>query len=96
MNPIPEIIPISDIRQRQQEILAKLATGPIVLTQHGKGIAVLLDIQQWNQIAEDLEDLQDLVTILRQEEALARGDVEWEEVDLDELEESIRRDAMAA
>lgn len=58
MNTIPALVPISDIRQRQNEILASLARGPIVLTQRGHGAAVLVSVDQWNQMIERLEWLE--------------------------------------
>jgi prevent-host-death family protein len=59
VNRIPELIPISDIRQRQNEILASLRNGPIVLTQHGRAAAVLLAPDEYNRLVAALEDLED-------------------------------------
>ncbi|MEA3337139.1 MAG: type II toxin-antitoxin system prevent-host-death family antitoxin [Chloroflexota bacterium] len=59
MNRIPELVPISDMRQRQNDILASLSGQPIVLTQHGRSAAVLVSPEEWNRIVEELEDLQD-------------------------------------
>ena len=59
MNRIPELIPISEIRQRQNEILASLRNGPIVLTQHGRAAAVLLTPGEYNRLVAALEDLED-------------------------------------
>ena len=59
MNPVPEILPISELRQQQDKVLTKLAEGPVVLTQHGRAAVVMLSPQEWNQIVEELEDLQD-------------------------------------
>jgi len=51
VNRIPELIPISEIRQRQNEILASLRNGPIVLTQHGRAAAVMLAPDEYNRLA---------------------------------------------
>ncbi len=59
MHSIPEITPISELRHRQNELLAKLSEEPVILTQRGKGIAVLVGLDTWNRIMERLEDLED-------------------------------------
>ena len=59
MNRIPELVPISEIRQRQNEILASLRNGPIVLTQHGRAAAVMLAPAEYNRLVAALEDLED-------------------------------------
>ena len=59
MAALPEVIPISDLRLRQREILARLGQGPVVLTQHGRAAAVLISPEEWNHLIEALEDLQD-------------------------------------
>jgi prevent-host-death family protein len=56
---INEVIPISELRKRQAEVLAALEKGPAILTQHGKGAAVLLSFDAYNRLLEELEDLQD-------------------------------------
>jgi prevent-host-death family protein len=56
---INEVIPISELRKRQAEVLAALEKGPAILTQHGKGAAVLLSLDAYNHLLEELEDLQD-------------------------------------
>ncbi|WP_337286477.1 type II toxin-antitoxin system Phd/YefM family antitoxin [Candidatus Methylomirabilis sp.] len=53
------MIPISELRKRQAEVLAALEKGPAILTQHGKGAAVLLSLDAYNRLLEELEDLQD-------------------------------------
>lgn len=42
MNVIPELVPISGFRTRQNQILSSLVEGPIVLTQHARAAAVTL------------------------------------------------------
>jgi prevent-host-death family protein len=56
---VREVIPISELRKRQAEVLAALEKGPAILTQHGKGAAVLLSFDAYNRLLEELEDLQD-------------------------------------
>jgi prevent-host-death family protein len=59
MQTIPNLFPISELRQRQNKILQLLSDGPVVLTQHGRVSVVLVSPEQWNQMVNDLEDLQD-------------------------------------
>lgn len=59
MGKIPELVPISDIRQRQVEILASLADGPVILTQRGRAAAVMLSPAEYDRLLTELEDLQD-------------------------------------
>ncbi len=59
MNTVVEVAPISDLRHRQNEIIDQLAKGPVILTQHGRGTAVLLSMQQWQEITECLQSMAD-------------------------------------
>ena len=60
----PGIIPISEIRKRQAQVLEEIRRRPVILTQRGHGIAVLLSLEQWEQLMERLEDLEDAMTAL--------------------------------
>jgi len=68
---LPEVVPISDLRTRQAEVLADLKRGPVILTQHSRAAAVLVSTEQYNQMMELLEDLQDALDVKE-----ARRDVE--------------------
>lgn len=78
MTAIPEIYGVSDLRTRKNEILHKLHAGPVVLTQHARAVGVLVSIEKWNQLIEEVECLQDTLAAVE-----ARQDVE-PSVDLDE------------
>ena len=78
MAAIPEIYGVSDLRTRKSEILRKLHDGPVVLTQHARAVAVLVSPEKWNQLIEEVENLQDALAALE-----ARQDAE-PSVDLDE------------
>jgi len=64
MTPIPDMVPISDLRLRQSEVLAKLEHGPVILTQHSRARAVLMDFDEWRRLMEDVEDMDDALTSL--------------------------------
>ncbi len=66
---INEVIPISELRKRQAEVLTALEKGPTILTQHGKGAAVLLSFDAYNRLLEELEDLQDAMDALEARQA---------------------------
>lgn len=67
MNKVLELIPISRLRQEQNEVLKRLAEGPALLTQYGDAAAVLVDPDQWNQIVEELETWMDSFDALAHE-----------------------------
>jgi prevent-host-death family protein len=71
MNTIPITIPISDLRTRQNQILAELPHEYVVLTQHGRPAAVMVSPDQWNRLMEDREKLQDALDAVE-----ARRDLE--------------------
>lgn len=58
MDPLPEVVPISELRLRQNDLLEKVSAKPIVLTQHGRAVAVLLGPEPYNRLLEHIEDLQ--------------------------------------
>lgn len=58
MDPLPEVVPISELRTRQNEILGEIAEQPIVLTQHGRAVGVLLGPELYNRLLGNIEDLQ--------------------------------------
>ena len=71
MQTIPNLFPISELRQQQNKILQMLSDGPVVLTQHGRASVVLVSPEQWNRMVNDLEDLHDALDAVE-----ARQDVE--------------------
>jgi prevent-host-death family protein len=80
---IPRLVPISDLRIRQNVVLAHVAEGPVVLTQHGRAAAVLVEPELWNELVEQLEDLQDALDVLRGREEMRQDPSSarpWEEV----------------
>jgi prevent-host-death family protein len=58
MDPIPDMVPISEFRSRQNELLEKASSKPILLTRHGHAAAVLLGPASYDRLLEHLEDLQ--------------------------------------
>jgi prevent-host-death family protein len=82
----PQILPISDMRNRHPEVMKNLANGPVFLTLRGEGTAVLLSMEQWEQIVGHLEEQADIIDVLEAQLAEAQGE-EAEPFGPDELSE---------
>jgi len=70
---IPDIIPVTDLRKDAAAILKKLqgSVGPLVVTQRGRAIAVILSIDAY----EKSEHERELLKILAMgEKEIARGE----------------------
>ncbi len=83
MNKIQQIVPISDMAIKQQDVMKRLGNGPVVLASRSRPVAVLLSVSEWDAIAVEMEALRDIVDV--QEADLLQGDNETEAVDLNEL-----------
>lgn len=59
-----DVIPISELRKGQDKVLAMIERRPAILTQHGRGAAVLISLAQWESILERLEDMDDALTMI--------------------------------
>jgi PHD/YefM family antitoxin component YafN of YafNO toxin-antitoxin module len=94
LSALPQLIPISAIRQRQAEILAMLSRGPVLLVQRSQAAAVLVSPDEWNATMERLDDLEDTVAALRTELALSSGDdelVDWDDTEAEVVPDQNRQ-----
>ena len=68
MAKVPDLVPISDLRQDAAAVLKRVRTRkkPVVITQRGRATAVLLSLDAYEESEEERRILQ----------ALARGDRE--------------------
>ena len=66
-----DIQPVSDFRANASSVLAQLkeTRRPVVLTQRGRGTAVLVDIQAYQALIEENETLRDIVEGLEDAQA---------------------------
>jgi prevent-host-death family protein len=57
-----DIQPVSDFRANAAAIIDRVRKSgrPVVLTQHGRGTAVLVDIRRYQGLVEEIELLRDL------------------------------------
>lgn len=70
----PQILPISDMRNRHPEVLKKLEKGPVFLTLRGEGTAVLLSTEQWERLMGYMEEQADIIDVLEAQLAEAKGE----------------------
>jgi len=63
-----DIRPMSEFRTGIASFLKKIhdTKRPLVITQHGKGVAVLLDVNEYESMQEKIELLQDIQTSVSQ------------------------------
>ena len=72
MGDVPELIPVSDLRQDVAAVLKRLQASrkPMVMTQRGRPVAVLLSIEAYERREQERELLQHLA---RGEKDIAAG-----------------------
>lgn len=63
MSKVPEIIPITDLRQDAARILRKVRERgePIIITQRGRAAAVMLSVEQYERSEQEKQLLRSLV-----------------------------------
>jgi prevent-host-death family protein len=63
MAKVPEIVPVTDLRQRAADVLRKVreSRDPLVITQRGRAAAVLLSMDSYEQAERERELLLMLV-----------------------------------
>ena len=66
-----DIRPLSEFRTGIASFVKQVhdTRRPLIITQHGKGVAVLLDAEEYEAMAEKIELLQDIQTSVSQIEA---------------------------
>ncbi|MEM7538083.1 MAG: type II toxin-antitoxin system prevent-host-death family antitoxin [Chloroflexota bacterium] len=60
MQAIPQIMPISNLRTNYNDVLTKLDSGPVILSQRGTPAAVIVSAAEWNRTAQELQRLRRL------------------------------------
>lgn len=76
MNRVQQIVPISEMKLNQAQVIAMLDNGPVIFAQRSKPAAVLVSVGEWDRISDTIEDLSDTVDALRMELAIAKGEAE--------------------
>jgi prevent-host-death family protein len=57
MNPMPPILPVSDLRVQAKEILKQAKKQPVVITQNGRPSAVLISYESYNEMVAQIMQL---------------------------------------
>ena len=72
MSKVPNIIPVSDLRQDAASVLNRLKKGrqPLVITQRGRAAAVMVSVEEYER-AENERDL--LHALVQGEKEIAAG-----------------------
>jgi len=72
MAKVPEIIPVSDLRQNAASILKRVRKShdPLIVTQRGRAAAVMLSIKSYEQVDRERQILRQF---LRGEREIAAG-----------------------
>lgn len=81
------IVGVAEIRKVMREVLEEMKTNRVILTKRGKPVGVLIDYQEFRQIEELLEVLEDSVLGKAAAERAKRKDRKW--VTLDEAEKKL-------
>lgn len=65
-----DIEPLSEFRKKSADFVKRLKKEkqPIILTQHGKSAAVLMDVSEYERFSKKLEMLEDLLEAKQQVE----------------------------
>lgn len=58
MDLLPEIETISNLKNNQELVLAKVKERPVLLLQHSKPLVVMTTPEQWDQTARNIQQLQ--------------------------------------
>ena len=74
IKPSQDIRPLTDFRANAAAVLKQVqeTKRPVILTQHGRGAAVLLDLARYEALIEELELLRD-VRLAEQQVAAGAG-----------------------
>ncbi len=86
-NPIPQTVPISELRRQQDKILKMAEAAPVVLMSRSEPAGVLVSPQEWNQIVSRLRQLEALQEARRN---IVQNDAEQSWVSSAEMRERMR------
>jgi len=57
MAKVPDLIPVTDLRQGAADVLKRVQSSdqPVIITQRGRAAAVMLSIESYEKVENDLE-----------------------------------------
>ncbi|OGD20270.1 MAG: hypothetical protein A2W03_04365 [Candidatus Aminicenantes bacterium RBG_16_63_16] len=71
------IVGVAEIRKVMKEVLEEMKTNRVILTKRGKPVGVLIDYQQFRQMEELIELMEDIVLGQEAAERAKRKDRKW-------------------
>ena len=73
MSKLPEIVPITDLRQNSSAVLERVRASrqPLIITQRGRAAAVMLSVEEYERTENER---QILMLLARGEKEIADGD----------------------
>jgi prevent-host-death family protein len=74
MSPVNSLASVSDLRYNYQELFERIKESFVVLTQHNKPKAVLVDVDQWNATITKVKRLEMHVSTLQSALRVERGE----------------------
>ena len=57
MNRVQQMASVTQIQKQPAEVFAMLSSGPVVLASYSKPAAVLVSVEEWDRIADELATL---------------------------------------
>lgn len=62
IRPSTDVLPITEFRANTSAMLARMHANkrPVILTQHGRGTAVVMDVDVYERLLDEMELLRDL------------------------------------
>ena len=79
LSPVPQIEPVTRLARDHTAIFALLRNGPVILAQHSKPTAVLVDVATWNETLRRLASFERLAAGDRALERVRAGEFLTEE-----------------
>jgi prevent-host-death family protein len=58
MHTMPQVVPVSELRNHHRRVFGLLDKGPIILAQRSKAAAVLVSVEEWDRQAKRLQELE--------------------------------------
>ncbi|MEM7133348.1 MAG: hypothetical protein AAF702_44030 [Chloroflexota bacterium] len=86
MQHVPQIEAITNMKKDHLAVFAKLGNGPVFLAQRSKPAAVLISLEQWEAVNNEVDDLKDIIAVLKTQLAVAHGDDSYSQVSTTELD----------
>lgn len=88
IRPSTDVLPVTEFRANTSAVLMRVHANkrPVILTQHGRGTAVVMDVEVYEQLLDEMDRLRDLHTA---EGQIARGEGITHEQAVAELRERL-------